>query len=488
MSRSCGILIPQSRCCSNTSDSHLLCDPSNISVLPVSHLPSNHFFNPCTTARNATTDLLGVLHAAFLKDSINYNKQQLLNSKRHYWFILQFIFDSFLATCSSVTNNINSVGSQGDNGVMLATQIPIMSYNTNLGNALPNKKLDGNADCVGIFLNNAGNDLSTFPQTAPFLNQYSNTLSEVDVAGELNSLTQDLVQLACQYPLPKAAKEYSRDSHTYHHSLKLRSVHSHPGSNNCSLTKTKFLIDYPVSRPKMPLVAPVRLSPRNEPLTLFFTDKYVFSNHYICENLCIDGMKFICTEQYYMYWKAKLFDDEATAMAIMATRDPKQMKMLGAKVRNFSQPIWDRFSTLVMAIANQRKYEQNKDLRQALFSTMYTVLVECNPRDNRWGIGLAMNEPDAWDPQRWRGLNLLGRLLTRIRDRMAENIHYRSEFRFLRRNQPYAISPLWLEFHKLECFYERFRNCIGKCTAEIVMFFFLVTVSLADVFGGEQHF
>jgi ribA/ribD-fused uncharacterized protein len=47
------------------------------------------------------------------------------------------------------------------------------------------------------------------------------------------------------------------------------------------------------------------------------------------------------------------------------------------------------------------------------------VLVEASPVDPVWGIGLSRDDPAAAEPSRWRGLNLLGFALMRVRDELS---------------------------------------------------------------------
>ena len=38
--------------------------------------------------------------------------------------------------------------------------------------------------------------------------------------------------------------------------------------------------------------------------------------------------------------------------------------------------------------------------------------------DRIWGIGLAEDDPRAWNKKSWMGKNLLGEVLTRVRDKL----------------------------------------------------------------------
>lgn len=42
--------------------------------------------------------------------------------------------------------------------------------------------------------------------------------------------------------------------------------------------------------------------------------------------------------------------------------------------------------------------------------------MEASPRDRKWGIGMGASNPKAKDPSQWRGKNLLGNILTEIRE------------------------------------------------------------------------
>jgi len=54
-----------------------------------------------------------------------------------------------------------------------------------------------------------------------------------------------------------------------------------------------------------------------------------------------------------------------------------------------------------------------------LIATGDRVLVEASPRDTIWGIGMGASNPDAKDPTKWRGRNLLGFALMEARASLA---------------------------------------------------------------------
>lgn len=69
------------------------------------------------------------------------------------------------------------------------------------------------------------------------------------------------------------------------------------------------------------------------------------------------------------------------------------------------------------------KFSQNEKLKEQLLKTFPRTLVEASPMDRIWGIGLAKEDHRAWNKQTWRGRNLLGEVLTRVRDNIMEEDH-----------------------------------------------------------------
>lgn len=134
-----------------------------------------------------------------------------------------------------------------------------------------------------------------------------------------------------------------------------------------------------------------------------------------------NGYTFLHCEQWMMFNKAKLFKDEITAKKILEAVEPPQCKALGRQVGNFKEAIWKQENEKIVLEGNRLKFAQNPCLLEKLMETEGTTLVEASPRDCLYGIGLSEKNPKAQNRSTWRGKNLLGELLTKLREELKSN-------------------------------------------------------------------
>lgn len=172
------------------------------------------------------------------------------------------------------------------------------------------------------------------------------------------------------------------------------------------------------------------------------TDKYVlfwsgeFSNFYPYGNVEKDKIRNLeplnfenedgiwkTSEHYFMWQKAKFFNDEKAAEAIKEAYHPSVAKMLGRGVEHFNDEAWDEVKYDAMHKAVYSKFSQIEHCKKVLLSDKYKGLhfVEASPFDNVWGIGIHFNDHLADDEKNWRGQNLLGKCLDQVREELLNN-------------------------------------------------------------------
>ena len=157
----------------------------------------------------------------------------------------------------------------------------------------------------------------------------------------------------------------------------------------------------------------------NNYLFFYTTEDYLSNFHPAVFK--IGEITFSCTEQHMMYSKAKLFGDEEIAKQILMTDVPGKIKGFGRKVSNFDENIWHQHREKILFEGNLAKYMQNEDMKKKLLSTNPKTLVEASPTDKIYGVGLDINNPLIDDPKNWKGMNLLGEILMRVREHILKN-------------------------------------------------------------------
>lgn len=154
----------------------------------------------------------------------------------------------------------------------------------------------------------------------------------------------------------------------------------------------------------------------------FYTKSDIFSNFYECK-FDIGGVTYDSTEQYLFSEKALHVGDEENSERIKRNKEARICKAIGEKDVKWIETLaeWRDFAREKLKIANLAKYSQNMKLRKFLFETNPKTLVEANPFDSYWGIGLKKSDRDVYDITKWKGKNIMGFLLMGVREELLKD-------------------------------------------------------------------
>ncbi len=190
--------------------------------------------------------------------------------------------------------------------------------------------------------------------------------------------------------------------------------------------------------------------------TFFFHLTSPFSNFHPSK-FEYKGITFISNEQFMMYSKAKNFHDEISAQKIIdinnealakdfiegrVTREEiignkelssqwqtlmMKAKKLGRGVQNYDEDFWNHRREKIVLFGAREKFKQNADLKEILINTGDSLMIEAAPRDLIWGIGLSESEAKNTHPEQWPGMNLLGKILDKLKSEFMLSLQNNSE-------------------------------------------------------------
>ena len=143
------------------------------------------------------------------------------------------------------------------------------------------------------------------------------------------------------------------------------------------------------------------------------------SNFYKTNFTDKNGIKYICSEQYFMYNKCKTFDptNNILLQTILEEKSATKIKKLGREVQNYNDTIWKEKRYNIMLDALRLKFNQNEIIKQKLLETKPKILYEAAKNDKIWGIGFYYKDAVHKNKSEF-GTNLLGKVLMEIRSEL----------------------------------------------------------------------
>lgn len=153
---------------------------------------------------------------------------------------------------------------------------------------------------------------------------------------------------------------------------------------------------------------------RNVGLGIGFYGEHLYLSNQFPSRIRMNGLRFLCAEQAFYYFKGIICQYEDTSLEIMKMIDPNEMKVLGERIPTCTE--WERKKEKLMKSVLLHKFDQNQVLKEKLINTGKYSLLEC-ATDMYWSPGQVLDSPNWNKSFNYKGTNRLGHLLEEIRDR-----------------------------------------------------------------------
>lgn len=154
-----------------------------------------------------------------------------------------------------------------------------------------------------------------------------------------------------------------------------------------------------------------------------FSNFYVHKpfTYYFCPSLFgdLDSISVPFSELAIMACKAAFFGDWETYDRILVCSKPSHCKKLGRLVKNFDEYKWSDVREGIAFSILKAKFESSFSMRSILCNTKGKILAEASPTDRIWGIGLSISDGRSHNVSEWRGKNILGFTLMKVRDSIS---------------------------------------------------------------------
>ena len=154
-------------------------------------------------------------------------------------------------------------------------------------------------------------------------------------------------------------------------------------------------------------------------MLLFYTGMSMLSNFYNSP-IHVATRTYRTAEHFYQTWKAAYFDDRDRWAMILAEPRPGKAKHLARNIKNFDRDAWQIVAPQIMESVLMKKFQQNLEARRKLLDTGDAIIVEASEFDPFWGSGLNIMDDSHSDVTKWRGANVLGQILMKVRERLRE--------------------------------------------------------------------